>query len=65
MWSLLGSFVFSVIGFYAFLNGKKEASWKRMFLGILLMVYPYFVPGVLATWLVGFGLCALLYFWKD
>ena len=65
LWALAASFVFGVIGFYAFLNGKKEASWKRMILGILLMVYPYFVPGAWATWLVGAALCAVLYFWRD
>ena len=63
--ALVASFIFGVIGFYAFINGKKEASWKRMILGVLLMGYPCFVPGAWATWLVGAGLCALLYFWRD
>ena len=65
IWALLASFIFGLVGFFAFLNGKKEASWKRMILGILLMVYPYFVSGAWATWLVGGVLCALLYFWRD
>lgn len=65
VWGLAASFIFGIIGFYAFLHGKREGSWKRMILGILLLVYPYFVPGVGAAWFVGALLCAVLYFWKD
>ena len=41
--NLIGGFVFGSIGFVAFVYGKRMNLWKPMFLGIALMVYPYFV----------------------
>jgi hypothetical protein len=41
--NLIGGFVFGSIGFVAFIYGKRMNLWKPMFLGIALMVYPYFV----------------------
>lgn len=65
IFALIASVVFGIIGFFAFMNGKKSSSWKRMVLGIALMVYPYFVPGAIWVCAVGVGLCAALYFWRD
>ena len=41
--NLIGGFVFGSIGFVAFIYGKRMNLWKPMFLGIGLMIYPYFV----------------------
>jgi hypothetical protein len=41
--NLIGGCVFGSIGFVAFVYGKRMNLWKPMFLGIALMVYPYFV----------------------
>ena len=41
--NLIGGCVFGSIGFVAFIYGKRMNLWKPMFLGIALMVYPYFV----------------------
>ena len=41
--NLIGGFVFGSIGLVAFIYGKRMNLWKPMFLGIALMVYPYFV----------------------
>ncbi len=41
--NLIGGFVFGSIGFVAFVYGKRMNLWKLMFLGIALMIYPYFV----------------------
>ena len=65
VWSLLASFIFGVVGFYGFINGKKNGSWRRMIVGILLMGYPYFVQGALWTCLVGLFLSGLLYLWRE
>ena len=63
--AMLAVFLFGGIGFIAFCYGKKISSWKPMALGILLMVYPYFVSNALATYAIGAGLCAALYFFRD
>jgi len=41
--NLIGGFIFGGIGFVAFMYGKRMNLWKPMFLGLALMIYPYFV----------------------
>lgn len=63
--ALIAGAVFGIVGFFAFMNGRKNASWRRMILGGVLMLYPCIVPGAVAVCLVGILLCGLLYFWRD
>lgn len=45
--------VFSSIGLGYFIYGKKQALFMPLICGVLLMVYPYFVSGILLMVLVG------------
>jgi len=56
--------IFGAIGFVAFVYGKKNAFWRPMFIGLALMVYPYFFSGTLPIYLIGIVLTAALYFWR-
>ena len=60
MLTLLGGLLFGSIGLVAFAAGKRQMNFRRMGLGVALMVYPYFVPNTLAVYLVGVGLVAAL-----
>ena len=51
--NLIGGFVFGSIGFVAFIYGKRMNLWKPMFLGIALMVYPYFISDDLLMIAIG------------
>lgn len=62
---LIGMIIFSCIGFVAFMYGKKNMEIKPTLIGVLLMVYPYFLKGAVALYLVGIALTAALYFWRD
>jgi len=64
-WNIIGGIIFSIIGWYAFIHGKREKSWRPMVIGIILMVYPYFVPNALLAFAVGIALTAALYFWRE
>ncbi len=58
--------LFGIFGMYAFNNGRKEKNYKHLVLGIALMAYPYFILD--NTWLiaiVGIGLTAAIFLWKD
>ena len=57
--------IFGTIGFCAFNYGRKEKAYQPMILGIVLMLYPYFVHNTLFLYLVGTALTAALYFWRD
>ncbi len=63
--NLFASIIFGSIGFGAFLYGKKQASAKLMIIGILLMVYPYFVSNRIALYAIGFLLTASLFIFRD
>lgn len=61
MLNLLGGLIFGAVGMIAFASGKRQMNFRRMGLGVALMVYPYFVPNPLAVYLVGVGLVAALF----
>jgi hypothetical protein len=56
--ALFASLIFGIVGFAAFRYGKKSALVVPMILGIVLMVYPYFVP---ETWMIYAIGCALTF----
>lgn len=58
MWSLL----FGAFGMGYFMYGKKQRSPVPFVVGIVLMVYPYFITNVYLVVLIGVGLIATPYF---
>jgi len=62
---IIAYIIFGGIGFVAFSYGRKSTLFRPMVIGLALMIYPYFVPGTLAIYLVGIALTALLYFWRE
>ncbi len=62
---LAAYFIFGAVGFVAFTYGKKNTYWRPMAIGIALMVYPYFISGTVAIYLIGIVLTAALYFWRE
>jgi hypothetical protein len=63
--SLMSAFIFGVIGFWLVKEGKRTANFAKLFIGLGLMVYPYFTSGPWADWGVGVALCLLAYQFKD
>jgi len=54
--ALLASFVPSSIGLVAFMYGKKQGRIPHMAVGVVLMIYPYFVSNIPLM----FGIAAVL-----
>ena len=63
--NLMAGLIFGSIGFVAFIYGKRMNVWKPMFLGLVLMVFPYFIANT--TWLFATGIfgTALLFFVRN
>ena len=59
--SLIASLIVSSVGFVLFKYGRKMERTPHVVTGIVLMVFPYFVPQVLAMLGVAALLCLLLY----
>lgn len=49
---LIASLLVGTIGFGLFLYGKKAERMPQLLTGVVLMVFPYFVPGVIAMLIV-------------
>ncbi len=58
---IFASLIVSSIGFILLNYGRKFARLPQVLVGIAMLIYPYFVPGVLANVLVAAGLLALLW----
>jgi hypothetical protein len=58
---IVASLIISSIGFILLNYGRKFARIPQILVGLAMLIYPYFVPGVLANVLVAVGLCAVLW----
>jgi predicted phage tail protein len=63
--NLLASIIFSSIGLGAWIYGKKTGNWKPMVIGVVLMVYPYFIAETWQMVLIGAVLTAALFVFRD
>jgi len=63
--NIMGGIIFGIIGWSAFNYGRKNQAYKPLGIGLVLMVFPYFVSNTLLLYLVGIVISSLLYFWKD
>ena len=59
--NILASVIFGSIGFAAFIYGKKQTNLKALVLGVILMVYPYFIQNPIALYATGVVLTLLLF----
>ncbi|HXJ21641.1 MAG TPA: hypothetical protein VMT03_15560 [Polyangia bacterium] len=58
---LFASLIVSGVGFVLLNYGRKMARAPHAVAGVAMLVYPYFVPGVLANALIAVGVLALLW----
>ena len=62
--AIMSGFIFGVIGFYLFKEGKKRLNFAWVAIGVALMAYTLFVSGPWLDWGLGFGLCGLAYYYR-
>jgi hypothetical protein len=58
---IVASLIISSIGFILLNYGRKFGRIPQILVGLAMLIYPYFVPGVLANVLVAAGLGAVLW----
>jgi hypothetical protein len=58
--ALLASVLIGSVGMGLFMYGRKQRRVPHLAVGILLMVYPYFVPSVALMFVLGAALVGLL-----
>lgn len=62
---LFAGLLFGTIGFLAFRYGKRQTLFLPMIIGVVLMVYPYFVAQTWLLYAIGCGLCVGLYLVRE
>ena len=60
--TLIAGLLVSSIGFVLLSYGKKMSRPPHMLAGLILLVYPYFVPGAILTLIIAAVLLGLLWF---
>jgi len=60
--TLLWGLLFSSIGFGFFLYGRKQRAAVPLVCGLAMMIYPYFIPNLIALIAIGIALAAIPYF---
>ena len=60
--TLLAGLLVSSIGFVLLSYGKKQSRPPHLLTGLILMVYPYFVPGAILNLGIGAVLLTVLWF---
>ena len=58
--SLFAALFVSSVGFSLFLYGKKQLRFPQLIVGLVLMIYPYFVTDALAVWGIAVALIVAL-----
>ena len=58
---IVASLIVSSIGFILLNYGRKFARAPQIVVGLAMLIYPYFVPGVLANVLVAVGLLGVMW----
>jgi hypothetical protein len=61
---LLWGLLFGSIGFGFVLYGKQQRAVVPLLCGIALMIYPYFIPNVIALVGIGIVLMGIPYFFR-
>lgn len=59
--ALLASMMVGILGAALFVYGKKQVRIPHLVVGLLMVAYPYFVPGALL--IAGIGVALLLLLW--
>lgn len=54
--AIFAGFIFGVLGMYFLKRGKNEAELPLFAVGLILVIYPYFVENVFLLWGIGVGL---------
>ncbi len=58
---LLSGLVISMVGLAIFVYGKRMEKAKSLCIGLVMMVFPMFIPSVLWMWLIAGACVAGLY----
>jgi hypothetical protein len=62
---IFGAILFGIVGFAAYRYGKKTSLGNIKWIGIALMLYPYVISETWLLYIVGVGLCAALYIFRE
>lgn len=63
--ALIGMVMFSLLGFWAVKEGRREANIKQLLLGIVLVGYSYILTETWLVWVIGISLTVAVFKVRD
>jgi hypothetical protein len=57
--SLFAGFAFGVLGFFLIKQGRKKGHLAGILIGLVLLIFPYFISNPFLVWLIGLSLLFL------
>ena len=58
---IFGAIMFGLVGLAAFRHGRKSGRRPTLWLGVVLMVYPYAISRTWLLYVVGLALCGAIF----
>lgn len=58
---IFAAIIFGSIGFAAFIYGRKQSNLKALIIGVVLMVFPFFIQNSIALLVIGTALTLALF----
>ena len=62
--SFAAGLIFGSFGIYAFKRGKTRGYALDIILGLILMIYPYFIENAFLNWGIGISLLLAVYYFR-
>ncbi len=59
--TLFAGFAFGILGAFLMKQGKKNAHFPHLLIGLSLILFPYFISSPWLTWVIGGALLAIAY----
>lgn len=63
--SVIANLIFGLIGGVVLMYGWKNKEPKPLVIGIVMSVFPYFISNTILIYVIGGGLTAALFLWRD
>ena len=58
---ILANMLVSGVGYVMFMYGKKQRRFPQMAIGVLMLIYPYFITDIPMMLMIGAVLCGLTF----
>lgn len=63
--NIIANLIFGTVGFVLLMYGWKNKEPKPLVFGLVISIFPFFITNAILIYVIGIGLIAWAYFWRD